>query len=300
MNAEKIVYHGWQNCLLLSNSQVEVIVVPAVGRVMQFRFAGDESGPFWENSELPGRAANPRSAEWLNFGGDKTWPSPQGCWQKQTGQAWPPPAAFDSCPYEPIVHNQELLLRSEIDPHYGIRVVRHLRLAPQQPLLEITTEFHKIHGLPLHVGVWVITQLREPERIFALLPDKTRFADGYIQQMGPSPRELRRDGRFLSMRRDLTQSVKIGTEATALLWMDRHLALQISAQGGSSGEYPNGGSRTEIYTNPDALPYVELETEGPLETLKMGERMARTNTYRLFRRASPDCLSEARHIFGLD
>jgi len=300
MSVQRIVYHGWPDSLLLTNGAVEAIVVPVIGRVMQFRFAGDESGPFWENDELHGRFGSARSnGKWLNSGGDKTWPSPQADWEQHTERAWPPPAAFDSIPYQAHVQDQEVLLTSEVDPHYGIKATRDVKLATHAPQLEITTEFHKVNAAPVRVGVWVITQLREPERVFALLPETTKFANGYLQQMGPAPKDVRRDGRFLSLKRDPRKSVKIGTEATSLLWMDDHLALGIRAED-SPGEYPNSGSRTEIYTNPDPLRYVELETEGPLATLKTGERMIRTNTYTLYRRSTPDCLSEARHLFGLD
>src|ERR1044071_7118728 len=47
-------YHGWANSILLSNGRVEAVIVPAIGRVMQFRFAGEEDGPFWENRALDG------------------------------------------------------------------------------------------------------------------------------------------------------------------------------------------------------------------------------------------------------
>ena len=35
-------YHGWADSILVSNGRVEAVIVPAVGRVMQFRFAGEE------------------------------------------------------------------------------------------------------------------------------------------------------------------------------------------------------------------------------------------------------------------
>jgi hypothetical protein len=297
MSILRITYRGWQDCLLLSNNIAEAIIVPAVGRVMQFRFAGDEEGPFWENDALYGRLGGARPGdEWLNFGGDKTWPSPQHDWEKLTGRAWPPPASFDSVPYAAEIRNEEVLLTSEVDPHYGIRAARRVRLVPDAPQLEITTELQKLVGKPVRVGVWVITQLRDPAFVFALLPESTRSANGYAQQMGSAAKDARREGRILSLKRDPNEAVKIGTEATALLWMDEGLVLLIRAED-SPGEYSHGGSRTEIYTNPDPLRYVELETEGPLATLKIGERMARTNAYALYRRNARDCLEEARRLF---
>lgn len=301
MTIQRIAYHGWPDSLLLSNGTVEIIIVPAIGRVMQFRFAGDEAGALWENRHLDGHplCANAPSAEWLNFGGDKAWPSPQLDWEKHTGRAWPPPATFDSVPLQATAEDAQVFLTSEVDPHYGIKVVRHLRLVPRSSQLEITTEFQKAAGTTVRVGVWIVTQVPEPERVFVLLPEQTKFSDGYTQQTGPAPKDLRRDGRLLSLRRDPSEYIKIGTEGTSLLWMNESLALRICAED-TLGDYPNGGCRTEVYTNPDPYGYVELETEGPLVTLESGGHITRTNTYTLYRRSTPECLLEARRLFELD
>jgi hypothetical protein len=38
-------YNGWQEAFTLNNGKVEAVVVPVVGRVMQFRFAGEKRRP---------------------------------------------------------------------------------------------------------------------------------------------------------------------------------------------------------------------------------------------------------------
>src|SRR5262245_24518410 len=91
-------YRNWNKALTISNGKVEAVVVPEVGRIMQFQFQGDDDGPFWENRVMDGKLPDSASKEWGNFGGDKTWPSPQGDWEKITGRGWPPPTGFDSMP----------------------------------------------------------------------------------------------------------------------------------------------------------------------------------------------------------
>jgi hypothetical protein len=300
MTIKRIPYHGWPEALLLSNGAVEAIVVPEIGRVMQFRFAGEGTGAFWENRELDGQSpsADADTDEWLNLGGDKTWPAPQSEWERHTGRGWPPPVAFDSGPFSATVTNEEVVLASEVDPGYGIRAVRYIRLVGQCPQLRITTEFQKEKGTSVDVSVWVITQLPEPERVFALLPEHSEFPCGFQRQRGPLPKDLRRDGRFLSLKRDPREYIKIGTDATCILWMDQRRALLIRAED-TCGAYPDGGCRTEIYTNPDPLHYVELETLGPLSTLEVGARIAAHNLYTLLRRTTPDCMLEAQRAFEL-
>ena len=66
-------YHGWPESFVINNGKVEIIVVPTIGRVMQFQFV-DEPGVFWENPATYGLKPDPQSPEWGNFGGDKSWP----------------------------------------------------------------------------------------------------------------------------------------------------------------------------------------------------------------------------------
>ena len=68
-------------------------MVPRIGRIMQFGFAGEE-GVFWENRALDGVPAVWNPTNWINFGGDKAWPSPENEWSKHMRQAqWRPPPA---------------------------------------------------------------------------------------------------------------------------------------------------------------------------------------------------------------
>ncbi len=71
-----VAYHGWSGSFTISNGAVEATVVPAIGRVMQFHFVREED-VFWENRSMDGQAPDPASDKWDNFGGDKSWPSPQ-------------------------------------------------------------------------------------------------------------------------------------------------------------------------------------------------------------------------------
>ncbi|HVY68516.1 MAG TPA: hypothetical protein VHH73_01215, partial [Verrucomicrobiae bacterium] len=127
VTVQKAAYHGWPDALVLGNGKAEVVIVPAVGRVMQFRFAGTNGdGPFWENRALDGKAPDSKSKDWGNFGGDKAWPSPQADWPKVTGRGWPPPPAFDSMPVEARVEGKVVTLVSAVDPFYGIKTRRRI------------------------------------------------------------------------------------------------------------------------------------------------------------------------------
>ena len=276
---------------------MEAVVVPAIGRVMQLRLKGKTEGPFWENRALDGQLHEAAPDDWINVGGDKCWPAPQSAWPRQQGREWPPPVAFDSRPAQAAATEFGVTLTSPIDPGYGIQMARLVELAPGQPILRIRTEYRKLLGGPVRVGIWTITQLREPERVAILLKDNSQFANGYLGLLAAWPAELMLDGRHLWLKRHTREQVKIGTDGSCMVWVGTGCALRIDAEAGP-GEYPDGGCVTEIYTNPDPLAYVELEVLGPLQTINTGERIERTSVYTLRPRSTSDPEDEARKMLS--
>ena len=292
VSVERVSHHGWAECFRIANGQIEAIVVPRIGRVMQLSRVGAAEGVFWENRELDGQLPDPSSSEWINFGGDKCWPAPQSGWAVHQGREWPPPAAFDARPFAAVLTERGVELTSMVDPGFGIQVVRSVELDAQRPTMRIRTEYRKVAGAPVRVSVWTITQMREPERVALLLPEISHFAEGFARLLNAEPKELRQNGKFLSLARHTEAEVKIGAETAAMVWVGRNAVVRIEAEPGE-GEYPDGGCASEIYTNPDPLPYVELETLGPLVELKTGESTARTATYTVLPRTLSDADAEA-------
>ena len=103
---------------------------------------------------------------------------------------------------------------------------------------------------------------------------------------------------LVSLTRDRTSSFKIGTDAGTLVWVGPKAALRIDAPRVAGAEYPDQGSSVEVYTNPDPLEYIELETLGPLQTMKVGDQIVRTNTYSLFHRTASSPEAEARRLLS--
>jgi hypothetical protein len=172
--------------------------------------------------------------------------------------------------------------------------VRHVELDPILPVLRIRTVFRKLHGDPVTVSIWTVTQMQEPELICALLPADSKFARGYIPLLTAEAAGLKVEGRMLSLVRHPRAFVKIGTDAPSLAWVGRNCVVRIDADV-EVGEYPDGGCVTQIYTNPNPLPYIELETLGPLKSMSLGDQIERTTVYTLTARTASDI--EALKIF---
>ena len=299
MTVSRVAYHGWSHCHLITNGIVEAVVVPAIGRVMQFRLAGELEGVFWDNRELDGRLHGGTEDKWINFGGDKCWPAPQSSWTDWQGRDWPPPAAFDSSPMTATFDGNGVVLTSSVDPGLGIQVSRRIALDSLRPVMRIRTEFRKIHGPPAKVAVWTISQLRECERVAMLLPEESRIPGGYTRLMKGEPENLRFEGRVLSLERNPRANVKIGTDASSLAWIGAGFVVRMDVER-LKGEYPDGGCITEVYTNRDPLAYVELETLGPLSEMHVGDCIELTTAYTLTPRLEADLDAEVRRVFSAD
>jgi hypothetical protein len=292
-------YKGWANALILNNGSVEAVIVPAAGRVLQFRFAGDTNGPFWENRNLFGTIAT--AASWSNegsFGGDKAWPSPQSDWN------WPPPSGFDGSPNVSSISNGTVTLTTPVDSAYSIVTTRSIDLAFNQPVMRIRTIFKRtatafVAGRRL--GIWVITQAQDPVRVYVPLRSPSIFADGLHHFDNELPGQFRNSDNLVSFNRDTVHSRKVGFDADSVVWVGPRLSLRIDAPrvAGLPGDsYPDGGCNIEVYTNPNA-PYVELECLGPLSSLPIGRQMEFVTTYTLFRRTETDVDAEAAKILKL-
>jgi hypothetical protein len=294
VKVEQTTWHGWSDAIILRNHVAAVVVVPSVGRVMNFSFL-DKShnpteGPFWNNRLLDGRSAVPGSRHWFNFGGDKTWPELQAEWPIIQKRRWPPPVGFDSSPNSVEIDGTEVTLVTPVDPSYGIRATRIIRLDRNRPVMTIITSFEKVQGDPVKSGIWTVTQLVSPDDIYIDSPERSIFEDGYVRLSRAPLFDVEKERGRIRVRRDVNRPTKMGTDGDWMLWSGtdedgRSLSLRIEriAANPADGEWPDKGTRLNIYTNPDrgGHPYVELEVMGPMRVMKVGDAATSSNRYTL-------------------
>ena len=307
---DKGSFHGW-DALFLRNGVAEVTVVPAIGRLMQIalrngRAEGDSDGaaapgPFWSHPGIGPDLGGDENG-WINFGGDKAWPAPQSRWEAIVGKGWPPPRTFDASPFEAKIGADKVEILSAVDPAYGVRVRRTIALDRTAPIVTVETSYEKVEGAPIRVGVWTITQLGSPERLFMRLPARSAFPGGFALRLPERPKDLVVEGRLLSLARDPAAKTMLASDGDALLWVGgaAHLLIEVVTNPHDpAGEWPDG-AHAQIYTSSDeALPYVELELLSPLRDLRSGERASLRVRYTLEARASADPIAEAKRVFGL-
>ncbi|MHC4233223.1 MAG: DUF4380 domain-containing protein [Planctomycetota bacterium] len=159
-------YRGW-NSISMSNGIIELNVVPEIGgRVVQYTLGDKEF--FWVNPDLEGKLPTEtgltEDGGWLNYGGDKLWPAPQG-WDNDQQWPGPPDAVLDGQPYvlEQLPEGKDgsvaVRLTSGNDLRSGISFSRVLRLHPDSTRVSIEATMTNIDNKPRRWGIWAHTQL---------------------------------------------------------------------------------------------------------------------------------------------
>jgi hypothetical protein len=155
----------------LRNPICEAVLAPDLGgRILSFTAHGREW--LWHNpalldpdlqplvplSSLP----EPESfATWANFGGDKTWPAPQG-WSGTGEWPGPPDRILDAGRYDVEVSQARpgwARLTSPADERTGLRIVRDVQLDPIRPELTVTSTLVNVSDRVVRWAAWEVTQV---------------------------------------------------------------------------------------------------------------------------------------------
>lgn len=162
--------------LWLDNGILRIGVLPvAGGRILSVGFRGQET--LWRNADLiddalqpvRGHAVEPTSgsmADWHNYGGDKTWPAPQG-WSGPQEWAGPPDPVLDSGAYSWRKREHETGITIELtsgdDPRTGLRIARELTLRDGEASYELSLRAQNTSERTVSWALWNVTQRRAGE-----------------------------------------------------------------------------------------------------------------------------------------
>ncbi|MBI2300605.1 MAG: hypothetical protein HYU66_16985, partial [Armatimonadetes bacterium] len=268
VRVEEIDYRGWPGSVYLTNGQVDVVLVPAVGRLMRFAYTWDDN-PLWENPALYGSARPETATDWFNFGGDKAWPAEQDRWPADMGRAWPPDTALDGLPHRAeILGDGTVRLISPVSTTYGVRAIRTFRLDPRRPRLTIVQRFQKVQGPAKLCTIWNVTQCDHPDVVYLPTYTAGSFKAGYRNISLPTkkPGNHRVAEGVLQITRDPALPSKFGSDSPAgwIAWVKGSLVVSEHLTYVSGGSYPDKGCCEEVYTSPDAAgEYIEMELLSP-------------------------------------
>ncbi|WP_410630315.1 DUF4380 domain-containing protein [Amycolatopsis sp. cmx-4-83] len=271
----------------LERGDLRLGLVPELGgRLLSVRHRGAEL--LWRNpalldDDLRGEYAPNagRMGDWVNYGGDKTWPAPQG-WAGPDQWPGPPDPVLDSGPYALVLDGDTATMTSAPDPRTGLRFTRAITILDDGYRLDLRAE--NVSGRPVRWALWNVTQLPGGGAVTAGL----RTPEVVALVAGTGLPEYTVDGdRLVVPPQDVVG--KLGVPGSAG-WVT-YGALTLSFAVDPAGEYPDRGSPLEIWLEhplPSPLAelgdldpparIVELEVLGPLTTLDPGASMSLTCT----------------------
>ena len=199
-------YRGW-SAAYLENGIIRLAAVPDIGgRLMAY-----DLGPYpylFVDPDLAGKLFTAKEnqgdgslAAWNNYGGDKTWPAPQG-WDNDAQWHGPPDPILDTGRYmlDALEGNGEMALVRMVSPadeKTGVQISRQFTIRQGSSRANLDLAFTNILDKPVRWSIWDVVQLRAESRtpggntafdsncfITAPLNPHSRFPRGYNVMFG--------------------------------------------------------------------------------------------------------------------
>ena len=293
-----VAFQG-RDALRLENGLVSALVVPEIGgRTLQFALGAH---PFlFVNEQLAGKRFTPAEHQgdgsllsWKNYGGDKTWPAPQG-WERADQWPGPPDKVLDSGPYEASSESADertsVTMRSNADERTGLRIERHLSMTAASSQLQLDLAFENVAARPVRWAIWDIAQLdceHSGSDCWLYVPVDPDEARPWHVLFGEENSQLRpgfRPGLFALNYQGIVGKIALRSPCGWLAFADQRaeavLCMQFPHE--PDAEYPDGGATVECWTEmpgaPSPIPIdspghiLEAEVLGPLRTMQPGEQ----------------------------
>ncbi|RQN09438.1 DUF4380 domain-containing protein [Aeromicrobium camelliae] len=311
----------------LDNGILRLGFLPAAGgRLLSVVLRGQET--LWRNSALLDAALHPVSGQriephdgpmsaWSNYGGDKTWPAPQG-WSGPGEWAGPPDPVLDSGPYRWETRRDPsgaavITLTSADDPRSGLRIEREFTVSPGESAYRVRLVATNTGAEPVRWALWNVTQRAAGDPggggvWVGVDPADPRTVELAVGTGAPTY-DLAGAGVIAVPHQDVVGKLGFPTASGWLAHAAGGSTTTQVVEVDPAGEYPDEGSRVEVwmeYPLDHPLPHlddlqpssriVEVEVLGPLVDLAPGEATELTFRCATARGESPvRAVAEAGH-----
>ena len=192
-------FDGWK-AEELTNDWVQLTIVPQLGgRLMQVQFGEHRYlfvNPHYEGKYFP-PADSMKQREWINYGGDKVWPLPEGHGEGY----WPGPISdpLDDGEYQLSAVSRgsscALRLQGPADPATGLQYSREISIDSDSPQISFHAVMKNAAEHPIRWSMQSVTQYdtadsRNPDTYnhdfwaFAPVNSRSAYIDGYRVRNG--------------------------------------------------------------------------------------------------------------------
>lgn len=300
-----INYKEW-DVYLLENKWIKLRIAPQLGgRIIQLEMDGYEF--FFVNPLLagkePGSTRLGENGAWLNFGGEKIWPAPQG-WDSPDQWPGPPDPVLDSGEYSVVINDQkknEIKLTSPFDQYTGLHIQKDIFLSESRSEVKVLATFKNAGEILRSWSVWPVLQMNtsgeNPEQYQIVCPvnPESKFSNGYKVMHGlvNNPQySLNANGNVQVDYQYLVGKIGLDTNSGWAAYVDKEsgkvFVTMFQPQAGET--YPEDTSfqvwtsgRGMVYSrnvirqhNDDKIlnpPYMEMELLSPLQKIQPGEEI---------------------------
>jgi hypothetical protein len=294
MNVEVVPFAGWEMCLRLANSEMEVIATAQVGpRIIRLGFVGGEN----EFAVYPEQSGRTGGDVWRSYGGHRLWHAPE---------VRPRATVPDNHPISWWQDGEWLVLQAPTEAPTGIRKEMRVRLDADSNHAQVMHKLTNLGLWPVTLAPWAVSVMAPGGRLLApqepfqshsshVLPVRPLVLWGYTDMSDP---RFQWGRRFIQMSQDSAAGSpqKFGLRNTlgwaAYLNQDRLFLKRFPHD--PCAAYADFGCNAEFFTNERML---EVESLGPLAALEPGCSVSHREDWYLHRGvdvgASEDSLEAA-------
>jgi len=184
---KSIKYNGWTVWSLETN-WMKLLVAPQLGgRLIQLEMAGYEF--FFVNQLLAGKEPDStrlgENGTWVNYGGEKIWPAPQG-WNSSDEWPGPPDPILDSGEYAlEFVNQNTFKLTSPFDPYTGLTINKEVTVSDNRTEIKVLASFKNTSDVTRTWSIWPVLQMNASGKadgqyhIVCQANSQSKFANGY-------------------------------------------------------------------------------------------------------------------------
>ena len=281
LSIEKTNFRGWPNSYRISNGTVEAIVTSDVGpRVMRYGFVGGQN--FFK--EFDAQMGKSGEAEWQPRGGHRVWIAPE-----DPVRSYAP----DNDAVDIAIDSGVLTATQPVEPLTGLEKQITVKMEAAGTAVEVIHRIKNADVSSCDIAPWVLTMMAQggagihgfpprgthPEM---LAPANPLVMWAFTNLADPRWRVLQK---YLVLLQDPKNSVpqKLGSfncHTWGCYLLNGEVFMKQTRAEADPALYPDLGCSFETFTNAD---FLELETLGPLATLRPGDSVTHTERWSLHR-----------------
>jgi hypothetical protein len=276
LSCHPINFLGW-NAYEIGNGLIRLVAVPDIGgRIMAYDLGPyaylyidpDLAGKLFSRQENQGDGS---LAAWKNYGGDKTWPSPQG-WDNDEQWAGPPDSILDTGRYQLDEFNAgsdsaTIKMTSPEGSPTGVQITRQATIYAGSTRVTLDLSFRNLSQRKIRWSIWDVVQLQAgrkaeegklvPETacvVTAPLNPHSQFEAGYDVMFGdqhnPQWQADRQAGLFIGNYQWEIGKVGLDSRAGWAAFANKaaQQAFTVRYTACPDQEYPDHGAAVEFWT----------------------------------------------------